>query len=283
MAIETPKWTYKSKGDKQTASEMNELAQAVIANAIELSNIKDDIANLSDDVTSFLEKTYETTAVVVDVETYESLPTVGSIGKIYVTTDTNIAYRWTGTTYVEISKSIALGETSSTAYRGDLGAIAYAHSQIAGGTGAHVSSTERTNWNLAYTNNHAHANKSLIDDFSQSDNDVLDHLSVVNGKLKVDIDLRSGWFRSGGTTGWINDTYGGGIYMTDTTYVKVYNNKAFWVDNGIIALGGESRFSWGSTFTDPDDSSDYRDWETDRKSTRLNSSHSAKSRMPSSA
>ena len=27
----------------------------------------------------------------------------------------------------------------------------------------------------------------------------------------------------------------------------------------------------------------YRDWETDRKSTRLNSSHSAKSRMPSSA
>ena len=29
--------------------------------------------------------------------------------------------------------------------------------------------------------------------------------------------------------------------------------------------------------------SSYRDWETDRKSTRLNSSHSAKSRMPSSA
>ena len=31
------------------------------------------------------------------------------------------------------------------------------------------------------------------------------------------------------------------------------------------------------------DDMDYRDWETDRKSTRLNSSHSAKSRMPSSA
>ena len=31
------------------------------------------------------------------------------------------------------------------------------------------------------------------------------------------------------------------------------------------------------------DSLCYRDWETDRKSTRLNSSHSAKSRMPSSA
>ena len=31
------------------------------------------------------------------------------------------------------------------------------------------------------------------------------------------------------------------------------------------------------------DTLQYRDWETDRKSTRLNSSHSAKSRMPSSA
>ena len=28
---------------------------------------------------------------------------------------------------------------------------------------------------------------------------------------------------------------------------------------------------------------EYRDWETDRKSTRLNSSHSGESRMPSSA
>ena len=33
----------------------------------------------------------------------------------------------------------------------------------------------------------------------------------------------------------------------------------------------------------PYDDMGYRDWETDRKSTRLNSSHSAKSRMPSSA
>ena len=90
----------------------------------------------------------------------------GESGKIYVTTDTNVTYRWTGTTYVEISKSIALGETSSTAYRGDLGAIAYAHSQIAGGIGVHISGTERTNWNIAYTNSHTHANKSLLDEIA---------------------------------------------------------------------------------------------------------------------
>ena len=47
MAIETPTWIYKSNGDKQTASEMNQLAQSVIMNATELSNIKDDFAELS--------------------------------------------------------------------------------------------------------------------------------------------------------------------------------------------------------------------------------------------
>ena len=50
MAVETPTWKYKSEGDKQTASEMNLLAQSVIANAIELSNAKDGVANLSNDV-----------------------------------------------------------------------------------------------------------------------------------------------------------------------------------------------------------------------------------------
>ena len=53
MAVETPTWTYKSEGDKQTASEMNQLAQAVITNATELSNAKDDVASLSNDVTDF--------------------------------------------------------------------------------------------------------------------------------------------------------------------------------------------------------------------------------------
>ena len=53
MAVEKPTWLYKSEGDWQTASEMNQLAQAVITNATELSNAKDDVANLSNDVTDF--------------------------------------------------------------------------------------------------------------------------------------------------------------------------------------------------------------------------------------
>lgn len=55
----------------------------------------------------------------------------GESGKIYVDLHTNVTYRWSGTAYVEISASLALGETASTAYRGDRGKIAYEHSQSA--------------------------------------------------------------------------------------------------------------------------------------------------------
>lgn len=64
------------------------------------------------------------------VEEHDSLsdfPVTGESGKIYVAIDTSLTYRWAGSGYVEISPSIALGETSSTAYRGDRGAVAYAH------------------------------------------------------------------------------------------------------------------------------------------------------------
>lgn len=42
-------------------------------------------------------------------------------GKIYVDLTTNKTYRWSGAAYVEISESLALGETSNTAYAGDKG------------------------------------------------------------------------------------------------------------------------------------------------------------------
>lgn len=61
---------------------------------------------------------------VDDVEEYGSLlsfPKQGEEGKIYVAKDTNLTYRWSGSTYVEVGQSIALGETSGTAYPGDKG------------------------------------------------------------------------------------------------------------------------------------------------------------------
>ena len=69
---------------------------------------------------------------VVEFASRDSFPGKGEDGKIYIAEDTNLTYRWSGTQYVEISPSLALGETSSTAYRGDRGKIAYDHSQTTG-------------------------------------------------------------------------------------------------------------------------------------------------------
>lgn len=58
---------------------------------------------------------------VLEYPTLSDFPITGETGKIYVARDTNLTYRWTGNQYIEISKSLALGETSSTAYAGDKG------------------------------------------------------------------------------------------------------------------------------------------------------------------
>lgn len=64
-------------------------------------------------------------------------------------------------------------------------------------------------------------------------------------KLHVVGDARfDGWIYSDNQHGWYNFTYGGGIYMKDSTWVRVYNAKGFWVGNDIytttkvIAVGG---------------------------------------------
>lgn len=58
---------------------------------------------------------------VLEFSTKDQFPQTGETGKIYVAKDTNLTYRWTGTQYLEISQSLALGETPSTAYPGNKG------------------------------------------------------------------------------------------------------------------------------------------------------------------
>lgn len=64
---------------------------------------------------------------VLEYDAKANFPSTGEAGKIYVDTSTNLTYRWSGSAYVEISPSIALGTTSSTAFRGDYGNTAYTH------------------------------------------------------------------------------------------------------------------------------------------------------------
>lgn len=76
-------------------------------------------------------------------------------GKIYVDLSTNKTYRWSGSAYAEISASLALGETSSTAYRGDYGKIAYAHSQSAHAP-SNAEANVQSDWSVSDTGSDAY-------------------------------------------------------------------------------------------------------------------------------
>ena len=56
----------------------------------------------------------------------------GESGKIYVDLDSDTTYRWSGSAFVPIKGDLTLGETSSTAYRGDRGKAAYDHAVAKG-------------------------------------------------------------------------------------------------------------------------------------------------------
>jgi hypothetical protein len=79
---------------------------------------------------------------VVEYANLSAFPVTGESGKIYIALDTNLTYRWGGSTYVEISPSLALGETSASAYRGDRGKIAYDHSQLTSGNPHNVTKSD---------------------------------------------------------------------------------------------------------------------------------------------
>ena len=79
---------------------------------------------------------------VLEFDNRTGFPATGEAGKIYVAKDTNKTYRWSGTAYVEIAGGVALGETGSTAYRGDRGKTAYEHSQLTSGNPHNVSKAD---------------------------------------------------------------------------------------------------------------------------------------------
>lgn len=64
-------------------------------------------------------------------------------------------------------------------------------------------------------------------------------------KCEVEGDIYAvyGWLRTSGETGWYSQTYGGGIYMTDSTYVRVYGGKSLYVPNNIVATGDVIAYS----------------------------------------
>lgn len=92
-----------TKIDKSSAGVANGIAQLDLTGKVPASQLP----SFVDDVLEF--------------DSADSFPTEGESGKIYIAVDTNITYRWSGSQYTMISSSLALGETSSTAYPGDKG------------------------------------------------------------------------------------------------------------------------------------------------------------------
>ncbi len=74
----------------------------------------------------------------------------------------NKTYRWSGTTYAVIGNDLAIGETASTAYRGDRGKTAYDHSQSAHAP-ADAEKNVQSDWNETDGNSDAFIkNKPVI-------------------------------------------------------------------------------------------------------------------------
>lgn len=86
-----------------------------------------------------------------------------------------------------------------------------------------VAATAWSNWCKLWTS--ANSNLSTID-WSANNLNAAANLDVA-GQAYV-----SGWLRSRGNVGWYSQDYGGGIHMTDSTWVRVYGGKGLMIDTG---------------------------------------------------
>ena len=89
-----------------------------------------------------------------------------------------------------------------------------------------------------------------------------------------------------GVDGWEYTNYNGekDKLIVDESYLKFYTYLDYDVQPAYIHASEIDKLIASLNLAkEYFQKNGYRDWETDRKSTRLNSSHSAKSRMPSSA
>lgn len=196
---------------------------------------------------------------VIECSSYSEFPATGETGKIYVALDTNKTYRWGGSSYVEISESLALGETSSTAYRGDRGKIAYSHAtdnnrlttaktsglyKIATTNEGHIkSATEVEKTDLTSLGVEDESNKknyidnTLTDDdyvggkaINNAFNDVKDRLNVLERKAgraysiirKVNDNSSPSWTRADDAVGLVANARIGSLEAVQNDFDNIY-------------------------------------------------------------
>ena len=152
-ASDVSSWAKASTKPEYTASEVGAIATTAKGTANGVAELDENGKVLSAQLPSYVDD-------VLEYSSISAFPATGESGKIYVALDTNKTYRWSGTGYTEISESLALGETSSTAYRGDRGKTAYDHSQITSGNPHNVT---KSDVGLGNVNNTSDKNKPLSD------------------------------------------------------------------------------------------------------------------------
>jgi hypothetical protein len=71
-------------------------------------------------------------------------------------------------------------------------------------------------------------------------------VSNINNATITNIN-NNGWYYSSGNVWWYSQTYGGGIYMTDTAWLRIYGGKGFWWEGGIIGTNGSLSIGYSGT------------------------------------
>ena len=214
---------------------------------------------------------------VLEYSDFASLPAAGEDGKIYITTDDNKQYRWSGSQYVEISSSLALGETSSTAYRGDRGKTAYDHSQLVTGNPHQVKVSELGSGTLAELNGivsdatlddssasrtptaHAASHKTggadaiALDELAApSDNTNLDATASAHGLLPKLSGNSTDALKGDGTWGPVSSSGGGGglTWTAATSNTQAVDKYGYLVDasSNAVTITAPANPSEGQSF-----------------------------------
>lgn len=177
----------------------------------------------------------------------------GQPNKIYVSLDTNLSYRWGGTGFREISPSIALGNTSETAYRGDWGA----EDRAAIGTLGSLNTSEKSNL-VAAINELQSGSVSVDPDRGLSENDFTDSLkSKLDGiESGAEVNVQSDWNQTVTTADDFIKNKPENL-VQDASYVHTDNNytTAEKTKLGGIESGAEANVQsdWNQSDTTADD------------------------------
>lgn len=188
---------YASDTHNHSLSELSEKSYNSLTNKPDLSLKADLVGGL---VPSAQLPTYVDD--VLEYTNFAGFPVTGETGKIYIDITESRTYRWSGTVYVNIGQGVLLGETSTTAYAGNLGQTAYTHSQS-----AHAPVNAQANADITKaeieakltgtidTHTHAsgiHDNKTVLDKFSESNGELAYDGAIIRAEGQLNVTSADG-------------------------------------------------------------------------------------------